>query len=640
MRTSPVALALFVPLAACGGPQEGSHTGAPNNASKNTERPPHALGEIDTLSAKPGDTEREAPQYPTLSLSRARNKVALDGMLGEWPALASAKHTSNPRAKETSVNFIYDNDALYVAAEIHDTTLTRTEAFAEREDHLRVSLQFLLPKSSSKVDGQKRTSFDISLFAGKPGESEGIVKHNNHQVPASKIVEVAFDGGYRIEASIPWSYLTKNGEARVGILASATYHDAETNSTSSTASSPVRDDPWAPSEPELAAWERLSPETRNSAKPEASLALDFGAGPEVEVAEIVARELWIVGHAFLDGTRYFSRTVSGRASLSTHKFTFLTKPTIVVEEARETRGGTVVSRTLVDASGPTPRVLLQHAVQYGNCSNDVRLEADKVTVIGPPQRCDGPGDLSWVSEASVKSIYRWNGGELEAEAKQGAMPKKIVPVSAKPTIDSKPDQPLEPATREDPVTLLLRAKNLPLTTKPEFRVSGNLAEGTETETIVVLDGEIVVMGEHFRGGTGFLSVRPGGIGKSRIKSVELTRFEGSPHAYIAVRLVHALDEMSPPLVIESVALYAVKTNMIERVLWVETKRSQGDRQHQVDVLFKKQGVWITSHGPARGWTKESFVTGEIATNLIPLLPPWEAAKAIVFELDNGRFRKK
>ncbi len=627
---------LVLASVACGSPHDPVHA-ARQDTAKNAKAITHALGEIDTLSAKPGDHDHEAPQYPTLSLSRTRGKVSLDGMLAEWPPLVPAKYRSSDRAKEASVNLIYDNETLYVAAEIRDTTLTRSEAFTTREDYLSLSLQLHAGRPSARsAEGQKRTSFDLALFAGKPGESEGQVKHLNHQVPGSKIVEVAFDGGYRIEASIPWSYLTKNGEPRVGILASATYHDAETGTSS--ASALGRDDIWAPSEPELAAWERLSPETRDRAKPEGALALDLGGGPELEVAEIVAHELWIVGHAFLDGTRYFSRTMSGHVTLSAHKFSFLTKPTLVVEETRETRGGNVVSRTLIDASAPTPRVILQHAVQFGACSNDLRLESDKVTVTGPSVRCDGPGDLSWVSEANAKSVYRWNGSELSLETQLGATPKRK-PSPAQPKIDLKPEKPFEPAPVEDAVALLLRAKNMPSTTRPEFRLSGDLAEGFENETVVVLEGEIIIVGEHFRDGSGFLSVRPGGIGKSKIKGVELRRFEGLPHAFIAVTLVHSLDEMTPPLVVESLAIYALRTNMIERVLWIETKRSQGERLHEASVSFSKQSVSLIA-GTSRGWTKASFATGEVATDLIPLPPPWEPAKRVAFALDNGRFRRR
>ncbi len=402
-------------VAACGTPQAPPRI---TSAETPVAAARLATGKVATLSAEPGEAEPEAIHYPGLSLSRTRGNVTLDGMLGEWPPLITATHRSTGQAKETSVNLIYDNESLYVAAEIHDATLSRTPAFSDHEDRLSLSISFLSARPNARsTRPERRVSFDLSFYAGKPGESEGMVKHMNRQVPGSKLVEVAFDGGYRFEASVPWSHLTRGGEPRAGILASVTYHDTETHSTTSTTSNPGKNDPWAPSEPELAAWERLSPETRDSARPEGALVGDFAASAELEVAEIVARELWIVGHAFLDGTRYFSRTVSGRTTLSAHKFTFLTKPTIVIEEAREMRSGNVTSRTLLDASGPVPRVLLQHAVQFGDCTNAINLEADKVTITGPSSRCDGPGDLGWISTAHAEVSYRWNGSELSPERK-------------------------------------------------------------------------------------------------------------------------------------------------------------------------------------------------------------------------------
>jgi hypothetical protein len=627
---SLVSLAASLCVTSCAAPQ-----GPARSTAITTPQAPIPLstGKVDTLSAEPGE-DHEAPHYPSLSLSRAREKVALDGMLGEWPPLVTAKHRSTEQAKEVSVNLLYDTESLYIAAEIHDTVLSRTETFSDREDRLTLRVSFLSAKPGA---AEIRVPFDLSFYAGKPGESEGMVKHRNRQVPGSKIVEVAFDGGYRFEASVPWSYLTKGGEPRAGIFASATYHDAETHSTTSTVSPPGSGDAWTPTEPELAAWERLSPETRSSARPEGTLVGDFSETPDLEVAEIVARELWIVGHAFLGGTRYFSRTVSARTTLSTHKFTFLTKPTIVIEEARETRGSNVTSLTLLDASGPAPRVLLQHAIQFGQCTNAIRLEADKVTVSGPSSRCDGPSDLRWISTARIQVPYRWTGTELVADPLPDSRP------TLKRTPAERATRPVGEAPRESPtkvdlVARVLAAKNLPAGTKADFRVSGNVAEGPQPETVLVVDGEIVVVGEHFRGGAGFLSIRPGSIGKSRILDVAIKRFDGVPGALIAVIFVHTLDDLTPPVALESLALYAVRGDRIERVLWLETRRTQGEREHGVTVSLLKQGVTTTSN-TARGWTKETYAPGELATDLIAMPPPGNPGKRTTFVLENGRFRK-
>jgi hypothetical protein len=553
-------------------------------------------------------------------------------MLVEWPPLIPARHRSDPQAKEFSVNLLYDNEFLYLAAEVSDTLLSRTEAFSDREDRLALRVSFLSAKPGA---AHTRVPFDLSFYAGKPGESEGMVKHGNRQVPSSRIVEIPFDGGYRFEASVPWAYLTREGEPRAGILASVTYHDAETRSTTSTVTS---GDAWTPTEPELAAWERLSPETRESARPEGTLVGDFAGTSDLEVAEIVARELWVVGHAFLGGTRYFSRTVSSRTALSAHKFTFLTKATIVIEETRESRNGDVVSLTLLDASSPAPRVLFQHAAQFGRCTNAIHLEADGLTVTGPSSRCDGPSDLGWVGTARVRVPYRWTGSEFVADPPARSDPT-ITPAHAQPPTKRAPEAPPPSAAKDDVVTRLLAAKQLPAGTKAEFRVSGNVAEGPQPETVLVIDGEMFVVGEHFLNGSGFLSIRPGGIGKTHIKNIALRRFNAAASALIAVTLVHELDEQAPRLALESLALYAVRSDRIERILWLETKRTQGDRVHEATVSFLADGVAATAASGSR-WTKATYATGELASDLIAMPPPWEPGKRVVFTLNNGRFRKR
>ena len=153
----------------------------------------------------------------------AGEQVKLDGRLTEWPALSAARvelRGKTPAVMDVALQ--YDNDNIYVAAEVTDSAVERTHDLSLREDHVEFVLAF--------PSGRSFAAYHLAMFAGKSGVTAGGVKlvRGNHAmaVAGSKLVEAETSGKTVFEAKIPWTTFAEAATLRLGLRANLAYHDA------------------------------------------------------------------------------------------------------------------------------------------------------------------------------------------------------------------------------------------------------------------------------------------------------------------------------------------------------------------------------------------------------------------------------
>ncbi len=161
---------LAVGAAACGGGARAPETGATQVPSADPSDPDFAAYAathgIATLNGGGGETPEVTADGLRLELLDKDKPVKLDGVLTEWPAPAKADVVIQGSAAKTGlkISLQYDDARLYVGADVTDAS------FVAGQDH--VSLLLAVPQP-----GGGFATYDVALYAGKPGESEGSVRY-------------------------------------------------------------------------------------------------------------------------------------------------------------------------------------------------------------------------------------------------------------------------------------------------------------------------------------------------------------------------------------------------------------------------------------------------------------------------------
>src|SRR6185295_536688 len=101
----------------------------------------------------------------------------------------------------------------------------RTSAHAETDDHVSMTLAFPSGRGALKA-------YEIGIWAGKPGESSGVVKWlsgpaKGKEIEGAKIVENDAPKGFTFEAYFPWAAFAESRLTRVGLRAAVRYHDSD-----------------------------------------------------------------------------------------------------------------------------------------------------------------------------------------------------------------------------------------------------------------------------------------------------------------------------------------------------------------------------------------------------------------------------
>jgi hypothetical protein len=674
MRRSLVALA--VAASACGGASGAEKTAdvpsnpAPANDDDRGFGDYAAAHGIQTLNGGGGEATEVTADGLRLEHVDKDKPIKLDGVITEWPALAKASVAikgSDPKT-EMTVGLQYDETKLYVAADVTETS------FNAGQDH--VTLLLAIPQP-----GGSYANYDLELYAGKPGESEGSVRFGRHgSVAGAKIVEAPTGGGYSIEAEIPWASLADARTTRVGIHGLARYvHGDTVIATGPGDAQRPAAMPWIPSEPELSMIEQLlAPKGLTKTAPIADVVADLTGDGIRERVAVFEHFLTICGTSYLGGTGFFFRDLGGE--LVTLQVRDVTgrgkKDVIVVRRVSVGAGSRDYFEVLSAMDGATePRVTFTHEIEVRQSDrqidNAVHFSRGEIDVtVEPPTRWDPasynepiasdvePILLPW---GGVRSqVWRWDGSRF-AKAKVVTQ-KEQVPAGAAVTREAEPDEAAPPRPSEPPTPKVVRGGDLSAEVLAAYRRDRGVAPGVRPkadlevqvagddrpERVLLIGRDIVVLGPGFKGGTGYAYTTLVQFADAAdIKDLSARDLTGDGDADLVVRGVRRIGTGRNAADSEVMFVYDVNGETISRIFGIESSREQSRKRIQGMVQFVpspggRSFDVLAAPGRAFGWTARTYPWAQDPTagsDIEPVLLPWGGVASVRYTWNGSQFVK-
>ncbi len=553
---------------------------------------------------KTAESEHVSPTYAGLHAPKIGvvAQPTLDGVLGDWPELIETSVHSGTSTPKSRVGLVYDDERLFVAAEVADPMLQRTERFLSNEDVGELHLG--VPRDGGALD-----TIILKFFVGKIGESEGAVTDaRGKKLVGAHIVESATSGGYSLEASVPWRSFLRSDHARVGLRGAWVSRDGGTGSTSATAKfdGAPASWPWIPTEPELAVMASGVPEQGLRVAHVTNLI----GSPEFEAMLTTSNTAYIVGPAFAGGTAFASRKVTGKITKSAVA-TAGAPRRILVEVQTPEKTDTPAHLEVWHVTGQGIEVDFSHGLRHvegtATCENRWALRGATLELRGQGHAC--ALDLLKGASAAGMAMLRQPSDRLDVALSRGDVREAYVAAISEAlskgrneTLSVANSAPVPPsdvpppqlAKRDTHIEAYLRARQLPLQTKPTQVLNADLDGDGKDETTALFGGELVVFGATFLSGERYITLRPGGVGEvSTITKIQPARTESG--AQLCIRSMHRLaSESSAPVLLETLACYRIVADKSEQTLWVEVGRKEGANQIVTSVVTGNGSIAVTT----------------------------------------------
>jgi hypothetical protein len=666
-----LALALSVSTAACGGAAATTSESAkaPPIPSDPAFREYAAAHGIRTLNgegaAGPAETTADALRLERL----VRDKpVKLDGLLLEWPPLAKASVAVQGSDKVSlKVALQYDDSRLYVGAEVTDAS------FRAGRDH--VTLFLAVPQPGGYA------TYDLGLYAGSAGESEGSVRVGGRGVvPGAKIVEAPTADGYTLEASIPLGALPEMRVTRVGIRGVARYVHSDTIvATGSGDAQHATAMAWLPSESELSMIEQLlEPKGLTNTAPAVDRVADLTGDGSRERVAVFGPYLTICGSRFLGGTGFFFRDLGGGlVALDLRDVSGRGKQDVVVRRRLTVGDSEREYVEVISALSETdePRVTFAHEIAVRRSDrridNAVHLGHGEIVVsIEPATQWD---ELSYREPISsdvapilfpwgpVRSeMWRWDGSQF-AKAKevsrqeQGttAGPARATGEEQSPGPRHPPEPPTPKVRRGGDLSARVleayrRDRGIDPSAQPKVDLKVQVAGDHRPERLLVLGRDLVVFGPGFKGGSGYVYATLSQFAdEGDITDASVRDLTGDGAADIVVRGQRHPSAGNPSIVSELLFIYTIRDETIIRVFGIETARSEGDKRVQGLVQFVptpggKSFDVLVAPGRVVGWTEKTYPWAPdppAGGDIEPLLLPWSGVASVRYVWNGSRFTR-
>lgn len=667
-------LAFLVPaaLAACGGGNQEAKT----PAADSSDGPKESLGQLAEqggISMLGGAGNREESTGTEVAFAgplrletlSKKSPPKLDGVLKEWHARAPAKETIAGNVDNLGLDVAVQggDDTLWLAAEITDSKLVRSTAYAPNEDHVTMVLAFPSGRGQLKA-------YEMGFWPGVPGNSPGVVKwisgpNAGQKVAGAKIVENDGKEGTAFEATIPWSSFAEAATTRVGMRATFRYNDDGGGilATSPGTVDKPNDLLALPIAAEDAVVEGLlNQKGLAGTKPTIDVYADIAGDERKERISVFGPFFTICGPGFRGGKQFFWRQVVGDlVSLTTSTSLLDRKKEEMVVRRRVTAGNAVhevVEIWSIPDAKEEPQTIF--AQEVGIASSDgskhvidaVKLGAKQfeltpqpavgwdVNSFNEPLAGDGiePMLLPW---GTVKSrVYKIEAGKVSigsevaqagaATAKPAAAPVAAAPVPTQHDLPS-PTVTTAPTTSGSVLAAYMHDAGIASGTKPRYDLGVNVDGDATPERVVVFGKDLVVFGPSFKGGTGYsrLSLTQFNDDKD-LGELTAKDVDGDGNAELVIRGARHVKADAQTVDIDALFVYQVKAGNIARVFSIETGREVSGKRVQGLVQFvpakKGKGFDIDVRpGTAKGWTKESYPWQQDkpgAGSIEPLLLPW------------------
>ena len=700
-RSPRVWLGWILFTAACGGASDGN--GAKSAADKEHVPTAETISIGDTaaaqggLTALGGGTNRSGAAGALASNLRLDlvdhdSPVKLDGVLREWPARTAVKTVVKGTVDDKTAFAVavqYDDSKIYVGGEASDDTFVRTSRFADSEDHASLILAF--PVGS----GGALATYEVSFFAGRPGETTGVVKFTSgsrrgQEVSGARIVEAPASGGYTFEASIPWTAFPEGRLTRVGLRGAARYYDADDAksiesilATSPGDASTAATLPSVPTEPEQALIESLlAPKGLLGTTARFDFVADVAGDAMKERIAVFDKLITICGPGYRKGHEYFFRDIGADiVKLDAREVTGRNKEDLLLRRRFDLQGTarewfevwsflggsdepvTTFGQEIAIVSGSKH---LDNAVHVGGREIEVSVEPavgwDPASYREPVASDVGPILFPW---GAVKSrTFRFDGSRFikAKEIAQTPAPGVVTPGQSPPDgyantlAQARAEEPPTPTVKKggdlgaQVLSLYKRDHSLAESTAPRFDLQVQASGDARPERVLLVGRDIVVFGPGFKNGTGYSTITLNQFNDAAdVKDMSARDLNGDGAADIVVRGVRRVTAAgsSTPVEIEVMFVYEIKGDALGRIFGIETAREQGSKRIQGLVQFipasdHKQFEIDVRPGMAKGWSEKTYPWAQEPAGgaIEPLLLPWGGIPSLRYAWSGSAFEAK
>lgn len=560
----------------------------------------------------------------------------------------------------------YDSSNIFIAADVTDDAL--------RGGGDRISIVIGFPGGAVH---------EVELFPGEPGKSAAAAKTKDGKtIAGAKVIEAPRNGGWTLEASIPWSAFPPATTTRVGLRGAIFAHDADTSTTidASVGSAPSASYDSLPPisiESEQALGESLKAK-RIKNTPRYNLIADVAGDALKERVIVFDQVLVVLGPTFRKGAEFFWTDLGVDASqgmLPSCEARDLTgdgqAEIILRKRLGKPKSYREYLQVLQFGKSDTPTQIFQTEVaivtEKGAVENEVQFVPDgsKMAITikpGAAKNFDAgnfaearetsmdPALLPWETIAS--RTYKWNGKGFfkSGEEKQAGTP--AAPVVASVSTGPTPKVQQQPVAGPSMSEILDRLysqykRDRNVTGKPRFNLTADVTGDKSNESVVLHDRDLVVFGNGWKNGAGFTYMSLGQFAKgSDINEVSTMDLTGDGKAEILVKgTIAGASTNEGQLSRDVLLVYQLDNDVLKRVFAVETARSMGKKRIEGTVKFVKatRGMDIeVSSGKATEWNGGNYPfmqdKGPVG-GVEPLLLPWSNLPAVRYRWKSGEFSK-
>lgn len=609
---------------------------------------------------------------PSLSVEPfAGKKLRLDGGLFEWPGgFENLTETVKGRAVDASALLAYDDEALYLGFKTKSGGIARRAAPGPGQD--QVSLEIYFPA----VPGFPAKTHRIDIYPGDPGKLPALVVVDGAKVSSAQAVEAPTEGGFDLEAKIPWSALSAARHVRVGLRGRIVFANADkpgsTVGIGSTSQKTGKNMPALTLEAETGLVQYLE-EHQVPFTPDREAFGDMNGDGQTEHVALYHHYLTIVGAGYRGGKEFYlsELDISDPKAIRRLELADLGKngkaDLLIVKRVgseRDKYREMLQVLSLGDEGAPREIFLAEVSIvtPEGRIENEVRAEQGKLIVRQGKSEGFDPNTYHEPVMTGVEApaLMPWDTTESRVYGLEGDRLKLIQEKTWTPKMKAKPQgsgfsskvsgKPERRVQRKPTLTQVHESymAEKGVAAKVITKLSVDVAEDGRAEEVLLQGKDIVVFGEGFKHGETYSYVTLPVKDEKDIVSLTTANLTGDGKAALIVnallRAPTTGGKESKMPVRQALLVYKLVGGRLVRIFSAETGRLLGEKRVLGSVRFlpsQSGGSDIELlPGRAVGWTERSYpypADTDATAGLEPLLLPWGADRARRYTFRNGKF---
>ena len=590
--------------------------------------------------------------------------IKLDGVPKEWDGFQSLSYSLKGKAAKPDLEargaIAYDSNNIYIAADVTDDVL--------KSGGDRVELVIGFPGGATQ---------NVSLYPGEPGKTAGSAKNQDGTpVSGAKVIEAPHQGGWSIEASIPWSTFPQARLVRVGLRGALFLHDVDSgtiakNVAGSAPFSGYAALPALVTETEQALADGLLRDKNIKTAPRHNITADVAGDTMKERVLVFDRYLVVLGSSFRKGTEYYysdlgvDPTAGMLPSFEVRDVTGDGQSEIIM---RKRFGSGNRFREMIQimsfGSADVPNTIFRHEIgissETGSIANEVNFvnEGGKIAIKITPGQAKGfnAGNYNEATESGFDSLllpwgvvasqtYKYSGGGFSKanEEKQSAA---AAPPREEPAALPKAAPPSPGELQEKVYDMYKHDRGA--SGRPRFDLAADVSADKQVERILIHDRDVVIFGKGYKGGTGYTFLTLTQFA-SPSDIIDLTAKDLTADGKAEIIIKGVMHAAAPKeagggtVDREVVIVFQMQGDVLKRVFAAETGRSMGKKRVSGSLQFLNgsKGMDIEiAPGKATEWTDKTYPFNQdngAVGGFEPLLLPWSGARAMRYRWNGTAF---